>query len=1792
MPFSDDELQSLYGDMSHVDYQSPASPSLPDETAQSQAVPWKLPKQIANIVPGAVNSLVSGAVGLGQMLQSNPTSDDDLSGIKSPVPTFNVGPTNSIPDLLLNRVAPEIAGLAIPYEGVLKGVTALGNVGKFAELPLLARIASEGLAQGVTNALGSPDTATSSGAMGLASGALQQGLPRWARALPLAAVSYAGTGGDTFGTALNTGLNLIPGFHGGGDFNVTQPKLSDTNSFDSLAQPQLPAPPTRLQLPYSSDPNFTTGNDILEGQANRVPFDPNAQQVNVQPTNPNAPQLPYAAEPNFMVGSIPDEQQPSGLRINPDTSLPIQPPALDVEQPSLSGLNLEGANLQQPTLHSPLTDLQSQGTDPNINFKLIENPELAGVPQTDETSLFNWRNEAVNRPQPLALPAPEVSEIPKVKTPITEVPVSSSSVEVPPAPKAKGLTEDKLQQAAAKITKRTGFPDVKVSDLAKELKLRNVDNLHQKLYELQNQGKIDRFGQGDWSLSTEEEKKWAIPHPSGSEPHPNVYVHFKSNAPEVEAPQVMNPAGELTTLPPRMEGPHIISTVLDEGDGQYLSGDKWNAPHQKGDDNIFQSQIEAASGNGKSAFLVQDENGVQRVTQDRLEAAKIAETAGQRKPETVGSGPLQSEDLQEPQPTYPAVPMDKPANKKYTVTINKQSPSYDEKNGISYDIEAKTKTDAIRYARRQATDDGHVGTGQGKYSISALEKVEETSTSPEPQQILQKEKATDAKTLASAKIIQDKIDDHLAAIQTAKEDMIESGDPSYAAEIRARSIEVAKLRKMQQGEAGGISTDAAVALAAGSIGGLIAYQQSKGDIGTTLAVGLIAAGLGAGGIKAIKALHEMVGPEVKAAKVKVPDATLKERLASFAKDTKETPGGAAVMGRGGIWANAVRQAEMMTGLNGSPFFRDKQLLANGFVAHEVEVLADSLERAKPFKPTPGFSEATGRFLRGQLANQSDVEALIKGGGGVDPATYASLSSVDRAAYPEKWISLDDPNSTNTKGDGVIVYHVTNSAKQKLNQMQVDALQRLATAPQDREFMQFPMQARQTMDNLMGVIHNALPPGEQLNRLMGTMGQYATRSHAIFTDPKYYPSEVEIQNAMNRLGALKDQRFIDKYGSDNSVAGSVPIQYNGKTSYIPQSMMDDWNNTHTPEALRSLVTQYIKEIKTTGANRANGLIDSGDEQLGSSLFSGRKELDEVTQALLGTHTTPQEIIANTINKLAPNAQSVHFMSQLMTLADERTGLPHGFSDELKYNKTVNQLKDQLKVTNDPRAQQNLNRQLQELSSYIPVSGSDSKMGIFQGSYVSRMAHDQLAGVSGGPFGILDNAIGNGLSRFNQLIKDTHLTLNPVTQVRNMIQIPMFLAMGNAAHDVGAWQTAIDAMKDPLSSVGRRAVLNGVYEGNPVVGEFHRSLTDLVSGKTDDDIFHKMVNGGWNLAQKLYAMPDNFVRGAVYFAAEKRAAAKFGVSVDDADPRVMDEARQFMSRRTLDYGGAPPIVKALRNIPFVSMYLTYTQQILKIAKNLAVDAFTKGDMQAGVTLGGFATLPFMLQNLAESKLSDSDRQAWIQTQRVVQDYSRQRFKMPLSRNSDGSFNYLDITPLSHFSDFQMMARAIKTGDWKAIMAVNPLISLDNTPILSLASDQIQGKDSHTGRTFRNIGDRTLAIAKEILPAHTPGIGYEWEKSLPEELGGKLGVTNFSNARTNTIEGALTRHLIGADYIQINPGIAMRNFVNDTKQHIADERQYLNDVLRSNISDDAKKRATQKFVEAVGVLTQNMQARLQTN
>ena len=57
----------------------------------------------------------------------------------------------------------------------------------------------------------------------------------------------------------------------------------------------------------------------------------------------------------------------------------------------------------------------------------------------------------------------------------------------------------------------------------------------------------------------------------------------------------------------------------------------------------------------------------------------------------------------------------------FEVTLRFQHPAWDEKDGIRFEVRAKTKAEAVRYARAQAERDGHTGGGKGRLTFKAQE---------------------------------------------------------------------------------------------------------------------------------------------------------------------------------------------------------------------------------------------------------------------------------------------------------------------------------------------------------------------------------------------------------------------------------------------------------------------------------------------------------------------------------------------------------------------------------------------------------------------------------------------------------------------------------------------------------------------------------------------------------------------------------------------------------------------------------------------------------------------------------------------------------------------------------------------------------------------------------------------------------------------------------------------------------------------------------------------------------------
>lgn len=110
--------------------------------------------------------------------------------------------------------------------------------------------------------------------------------------------------------------------------------------------------------------------------------------------------------------------------------------------------------------------------------------------------------------------------------------------------------------------------------------------------------------------------------------------------PDASAPKVIPPEGSEAPQP-MIDGPHVVSTAIRDPQGNLLTGNRWNEPHDGiGAKHDFWSGVPEEW----KGFLVQDENGDQTFA-TREEAAPIAREAGQVAKESQDVTSLRSEDL-------------------------------------------------------------------------------------------------------------------------------------------------------------------------------------------------------------------------------------------------------------------------------------------------------------------------------------------------------------------------------------------------------------------------------------------------------------------------------------------------------------------------------------------------------------------------------------------------------------------------------------------------------------------------------------------------------------------------------------------------------------------------------------------------------------------------------------------------------------------------------------------------------------------------------------------------------------------------------------------------------------------------------------------------------------------------------------------------------------------------------------------------------------------------------------------
>lgn len=570
--------------------------------------------------------------------------------------------------------------------------------------------------------------------------------------------------------------------------------------------------------------------------------------------------------------------------------------------------------------------------------------------------------------------------------------------------------------------------------------------------------------------------------------------------------------------------------------------------------------------------------------------------------------------------------------------------------------------------------------------------------------------------------------------------------------------------------------------------------------------------------------------------------------------------------------------------------------------------------------------------------------------------------------------------------------------------------------------------------------------------------------------------------------------------------------------------------------------------------------------------------------LGEYKNPTERLIYTFQKVHPSAISAKAFSYL----DERIN-----SNGLRFSYTPTGLsqarsliESEMTKASHPDDVARLQNQLKELSGYGALP-QGSAYGKLSGKWVDRFTRDEV-NTYATPFKWMEQPILRSISSFNNLLKISRTALNPLTTVRNYLQLPMFALISKTMPgDLAEAYRTINKLKDDTyRTMLERHIIGADY----VASELSGGPGHVLSGHMDSDIAVKLAKFGMDKALKFYQQPDLLLRAGAFISARRRFAneamqageGKFA-SLQDAmkDSGVIDKATEFTNRYTMNYSAVPRIVKIGRQLPFINLFVSYTSEITRILKNLSMDAISPGADSAGrlhaiTVLGGMAAIPAMLTATFEGNLSTKDRADWEKVKTLSPDYARGRFRLPTSRDAEGRFHYMDITNLLPADSYSQMIKSMSQGDYKAALAVNPIVSLQNTPLLNMATEQIAGEDLQSGRKIIDNFGRVREILKETLPPIVPP-GYEGSRLINAFSGNDQGGAGLTNLRTGVQykpSDVIANYLTGMKFGNVQLATVQRSAISDAQQKIQQQQTLLKDTLSTNVAQPEKDKAVANY------------------
>lgn len=805
-----------------------------------------------------------------------------------------------------------------------------------------------------------------------------------------------------------------------------------------------------------------------------------------------------------------------------------------------------------------------------------------------------------------------------------------------------------------------------------------------------------------------------------------------------------------------------------------------------------------------------------------------------------------------------------------------------------------------------------------------------------------------------------------------------------------------------------------------------------------------------------------------------------------------------------------------------------------------------------------------------------MKALVEEGRGMGSMV---LATVQDALDKVRWFT---PNASVL--DAVDLYFTGKLTKDQF-------LKLTEASPELSIYGQSMITAREGMTTLTNMFAAGMPKSKFRDHLIESSERYLGRFYSAYKEGKF--------NMQHFEAAKKD--LVAKYGYRDDIADNI-LREHMREVQANRSLFGGRRGNSGQKIDNSLT---YRRLATEEEIEAQKVVVAALEHdpFSEAYMAERAKLDhmeshKITDAWrdwLGEYKNPVERMIYTFQKVHPSSISAKIFDMLDNRVNSN-GLKFAYTpSEISAQRTL--LESELPKLTDPAEIARVQTQITELSGYgaLPHGAAYGKL---QGKWVDRFTRDEI-NTYATPWKWMEQPVLRTIANINSMVKISRTALNPLTVVRNYLQFPLMGLIAKVKPgDVGEAWNALKLKGEDYRTMLERHIIGADY----VAAELSKGPGHLLSGHLDSDIAMKIGKVGLDKALKFYQQPDVLLRASTFVGSRRRFAqaaldeGKFATLQDALrDKSIIDRAQEFTNRYTMNYSAVPRIVKIGRQLPFVNLFISYTSEITRILKNLTEDvirpgADSAGRMHAITVLGGMAAIPAMLTASFEGNLSETDKRDWDKLNALSPNYNRSRFRLPTYRDEQGRFHYFDITNLLPADNYSQMIKAFSHGDLEAAAAANPLISLQNTPLLNIAAEQIAGEDLRTGQKVQGF-DRVREILKETLPPVLPP-GYEGQrliKAFSTNAEGGRGLTNLKTGVQTLPSDIIKNYLTGMRFGNVQLASVQKAAIGEAKQQIADQRRLMMDVTNTNVPQSEKERAQLIFNRSVEEIMMRLHSRM---